>query len=200
MIRNLLAALALFLSATGGAAASPQQDIDGFGGLRFGERIQTLDWLSPALWSNPGCACERVYYAPGTPQAAALAGVTLYWPGLQYHFFENRYYAAVAEFPPDAQAFGRLLDFLTARYGAPDVTASWEDAPAQTYVHENRLRTAGWRTVDGSRSVWLISDDNGGLLTVMDNTLSTLRSQAIGKSLAEGRSVVQPPVRRLVRR
>ena len=87
MIRNLLAALAVSIAAQGAASASPPRDIDGFGGLRFGERIQTVDWLSPALWSNPGCACERVYYAPGTPQAGALAGVTLYWPGLQYLSF-----------------------------------------------------------------------------------------------------------------
>lgn len=189
-VRNAALAVALAIWAVGAAAADRtpvDRWIEGFGGLRFDDTWQSAAGLVPAEWTDPDCVLERVFYAADPQRRHYLAGVELDWPGLVYRFFDDRLYAVEAEFATGDGAFARLEACLIARYGAPDLTQSWQDAPADTHVFQSRMRVAAWHSPDGNRSIWLVGDRSRGALAAIDNTDADQRAMAIGAQLAPRR-------------
>jgi hypothetical protein len=184
-MRNLLkvAGFAWVLCATGVAAEDRfgPEAIDDFDGLSFGQSAQSVDWLTPASWMGSGCSRETFYYASHPARRNRLADVQLVWPGLLYRFFDNRLYAIEADLPRGEDGFAKLQIYLTALFGRPSMSESWQGAPVDTFVYQYRLRSAGWYGPDGKRSIWLTSHDAGGTLILIDNSLIDLGGLEIDK-------------------
>lgn len=178
------ALLSICMSASADALSQDSMALNGFGDIRFGQPWQGIDWVLPADWRSEACPCERVFYNADSRARHALAGVELDWPGLSYHFFDDRFYAAEGEFASGEQSFIKLRTYLEDRYGKPSLTQSWQGMPRETYVHKARLQSAAWYSRDGKRSIWLMSDRKRGSLIALDNTNAQAREQAIDDTLA----------------
>ncbi len=148
--------------------------IGGFDGLSFGQTPLEVDGLVSADWMHSGHPRERTYILADRDRRNFLADVRLVWPGLLYRFLDNRLYAIEAEFAPGAGAFERLQAYLAREYGAPSMSESWRDAPADTYVYQHRLSTLGWYGSEGTRSIWLTSHDKGGGIIMIDRVVADL--------------------------
>ena len=182
-MRNLIKVLP-FLGLLFTAAADARSQwapIGGFNGLSFGQTPQEVDWLAAADWMPSGCPRERFYYIADVDRRNSLANVRLAWPGLLYRFLDSRLYAIQAEFPPGNKTFMRLRDYLTRKYGAPSMSETWQGAPPDTYVYQHRLISVGWYEPDGTRSIWRTTQDGGGAIIMIDNTIADWGIQQISE-------------------
>lgn len=175
LARSIVLALVLATAHTVHCTPGAER-IDGFAGVQFGTTWRSVDGLAPAKWRDGSCVSLREFYLANPDPQHALAGVQLDWPGLQYRFSDDRLYAVATEFSNDQRSnersFAALKAYLSARYGQPDILQSWREAPPDTYIHKLRMHSAGWLSPDGSRSIWLISDDKRGSLTAVDSKLA----------------------------
>ncbi|MCB1800308.1 MAG: hypothetical protein KDI82_01340 [Gammaproteobacteria bacterium] len=155
-------------------------------GLSFGQSPHAVAWLQASDPMPAACAQETRYYVADANRRGFLAEVRLKAPGLVYRFIQDRLYAVQAEFPSSQNSFATLGNYLTARYGAPDVTESWQEYPADTYVYRNRLQTMGWYGADRTYSIWLTNGNAGGSIIMVENGLADAGLQLIGKRCAVG--------------
>ena len=147
-------------------------ELEGFAGVRFGDRAGDSNWLLPAEGASSACCHEQLYRAIDGERRVMFGGVALEQPGVLYRFINDRFYAAEATFHGDGFAFEKLVQRLGECYGPPAMIESWRTAPRRSYVYRSRMQTAGWRSADGTRAVWLMSSTDGGLLKVIDNRVS----------------------------
>jgi len=148
------------------AMDSPRPPFADIAGIAIGERPDTAAWLTPSTPRQRACPGETHYQANDVNRRLSIAGVQLAWPGLVYKAYGGRLYAVEGVLPANSQAFPKLLDNLTRRFGQPDVFENWAGSPTDSFTFQQRLRVAGWFDRETRQSLWLAGHDEGGSFTL----------------------------------